>query len=103
MTDQDRDLALAALTTQSVPAYARLLLAVLTLIGDDTGAGRTTICSLQSLADVAGMSRRSVQRSIKAMKQAGLLARTRRTRQDGGSAPSAYTVLVNHLTSEEPR
>lgn len=100
MTYEDRDLTLAALTVRDVSAYARLLLAVLALIGDDTDAGRTTTCPLRDLAAISGISRRSVQRAIKALEQAGLLARVRRSRQDGGGAPSTYTVLTARLTPE---
>ena len=103
MTDKSEVLVLAALTAHDVPAYARLLLAVLTLVGDDTDEGRTTICPLRDLAAIAGINRRSVQRSIHALEQAGLLVRTRRSHADGGGAPSAYTVLTARLTPEEPR
>lgn len=98
MTDEDKAFVLAALTVHDVSAYARLLLAVLTLIGDDTDSGRTATCPLRDLATIAGMDRRSVRRSIRALEQAGLLIRTRCRRDDGGSAASMYTVFVDRLT-----
>lgn len=99
-----RDLVLAALTAQSIPAYARLLLAVLILAGDDTDAGRTTISSQRDLARIAGVSPRTVLRATHALERAGLLARTSRYHDDGGCAPSMYTVLTSHLMPlEEPR
>lgn len=103
MIGEKETLVLAALTVHGVPTRARLLLAVLTLIGDDTDSGRTATCPLRDLATIAGVDRRSVQRSIKALEQAGLLIRTRRSHQDGGGAPSMYTVFIDRLTSEEPR
>lgn len=101
MISQDRDLALAALTTQGIPANARLLLAVLTLTGVVTDAGRTTISSQRDLAKISGVSPRTVLRSVHALERAGLLARTGRRRDDGGCATSAYTVLTGHLIPEE--
>lgn len=103
MTCQSRDLALAALTVQGIPAYARLLLAVLVLTGDDTDAGRTAISSQRDLARIAGVSPRTVLRSVHALERAGLLARTSRHHDDGGCAASAYTVLTDQLTLGEPR
>jgi len=103
MIDENEVLVLAALTVQDVSAYARILLAVLTMIGDDTDMGRTATCSMRDLARVAGVTRRTVLRSIHALEQAGLLVHTRRTRQDGGSGPSTYTVLTSRLLPEEPR
>ena len=93
----NRNLVLAALTAQSIPAYARLLLAVLVITGDDTDAGRTTIGSQRDLARIAGVSSRTVLRSTHALERAGLLARTARYHDDGGCAPSMYTVLTGHL------
>lgn len=103
MISQGRDLALAALTVQGIPAYARLLLAVLTLIGDDTGAGRTVISSKRDLARIVGVTPRTVLRSIHALERAGLLARIPRRHDDGGCAASVYTVFTDQLLSEEPR
>lgn len=99
----NKDLMLAALTAQSIPAYARLLLAVLLIVGDDTDAGRTTICSQRDLARIAGVHPRTVLRSTHALEQAGLLARTARHHDDGGCAPSLYTVFTDRLAPEEPR
>ena len=99
----NRDLVLAALTVQGISAYARLLLAVLILTGDDTGAGRTTISSKRDLAKIVGVSRRTVSRSVHALEQAGLLARCLRRRDDGGCAASTYTVFADFLIPEEPR
>lgn len=103
MANRDRDLALAALTVQGIPAYARLLLATLALIGDDTGAGRTTISSQRDLARIAGVSPRTVLRSVHALERAGLLVRSPRHHDDGGCAASAYTVLTGQLTLEGPQ
>lgn len=103
MISQDRDLVLAALTVQGISAYDRLLLVVLILTGDDTGAGRTTITSKRDLAKIVGVSPRTVSRAIHALEQAGLLARCRRRRDDGGCASSAYTVFTDFLIPEEPR
>ena len=103
MTSQDRDLALAALTMQGISAYGRLLLVVLILTGDDTGAGRVTTASKCDLAKIMGVSRRTVSRSVHALEQAGLLARCLRRRDDGGCAASVYTVFTDFLIPEEPR
>ena len=100
MIDENEAFALAALAMQGIPAHARLLLAVLTIIGEDTDVGRTVTCPLRDLAGAAGVSRRSAQRSVKTLEQAGLLIRTRRSRQDGGGAASTYTVLTAHLTED---
>ncbi len=103
MTDRNKTLALAALTAQGIPAYARLLLTVLTIIGHDTDAGRTTISSQRDLARIAGVHPRTVLRSTHALERAGLLARTARHHDDGGCAPSMYTVVTDRLAPEEPR
>lgn len=103
MTDKDRDLALEALTAQGIPAYARLLLTVLILTGHDTDTGRTAVSSQRDLARIAGVHPRTVLRSTRALERAGLLARTARRHDDGGCAPSMYTVLTSRLAPEEPR
>lgn len=103
MISRDRDLVLAALTVQGISAYGRLLLVVLILAGDDTGAGRTTIICKRDLAKIVGVSQRTVSRSIHALEQAGLLARCHRYRDDGGCAASVYTVFTDFLIPEEPR
>lgn len=103
MISRDRDLVLAALTVQGISAYGRLLLVVLILVGDDTGAGRTAISSKRDLAKIVGVSPRTVSRSIQALEQAGLLARCRRHHDDGGCAASVYTVFTDFLTLEGPR
>lgn len=104
MIDRDKNLVLAALTAQGIPAYARLLLVVLVITGDDTDAGRTTISSQRDLARIAGVHPRTVLRSAHALERAGLLVRTARQHDDGGCGPSMYTVLTSHLVgSEEPR
>lgn len=100
MISRDRDLALAALTVQGVSAYGRLLLVVLILAGDDTGAGRTTIGSKRDLAKIIGVSPRTVSRSVHALEQAGLLARCLRHHDDGGCAATVYTVLTDFLIPE---
>lgn len=103
MISRDRNLVLAALTAQGISAYSRLLLVVLILTGDDTGAGRTTISSKRNLARIVGVSPRTVSRSVHQLERAGLLARTSRHRDDGGCAASVYTVFTSLLTPEEPR
>ena len=103
MISQDRDLVLAALTVQGISAYGRLLLVVLILTGDDTGAGRTTTSSKRDLAKIIGVSPRTVSRSVPELEQAGLLARCLRRRDDGGCAASAYTVFTNFLIPEGAR
>lgn len=100
MIDQNKNLALAALTVQDVPASARLLLAALTLIGDETDAGRTVISTRRDLARIVGVTPRSVLRSIQALERAGLLARTPRYDHDGSCVASSYTVLTDHLAPE---
>ena len=97
MISRDRDLVLAALTVQGISAYGRLLLVVLILTGNDTGAGRTTISSKRDLAKIVGVSPRTVSRSVHALEQAGLLARCRRHHDDGGCAASVYTVFTDFL------
>lgn len=103
MISRDRDLVLAALTVQGVSAYGRLLLVVLILTGDDTGAGRTTICSKRDLAKIVGVSPRTVSRAVHELEQASLLARCLRHHDDGGCATSAYTAFTDLLIPEEPR
>ena len=103
MISRDRDLVLAALTVQGVSAYGRLLLVVLILTGDDTGAGRTTTSSKRDLAKLVGVNPRTVSRSIHELEQAGLLARYLRHHDDGGCAASVYTVFTDFLTLEGPR
>lgn len=100
MISRDRDLVLAALTVQGLSAYGRLLLVVLILAGDDTGAGRTIISSKSDLAKIVGVSPRTVSRSVHELEQAGLLARCLRHRDDGGCAASAYTVFTDFLIPE---
>lgn len=103
MTSQDRNLVLAALTVQGISAYGRLLLVVLILIGDDTGAGRTAIGSRRDLAKIVGVSPRTVSRSVHALEQAGLLACCLRHHDDGGCAASVYTVYTDFLTLGDHR
>lgn len=103
MISRDRDLVLAALTVQGISAYGRLLLVVLILTGDDTGAGRTTTSAKRDLAKIFGVSPRTVSRSVHELEQAGLLARCLRHHDDGGCAASVYTVFTDFLTLEGPR
>ena len=103
MIDRDKDLALAALTVQGIPPTARMLLVTLIIVGDDTDAGRATICSRRHLSAIMGVTHRSVHRAARSLEQAGLLARSRRSREDGGDMASVYTVLTSHLIPEEPR
>ena len=95
----NEDLVLAALTMQGIPAYARLLLTVLIITGDDTGAGRTTIGSKRDLAKIVGVSPRTIRRSVHALEQAGLLTCSRRTGPNGGCVASMYTILIDNLES----
>lgn len=103
MISRNRELVLAALTVQGISAYSRLLLVVLILTGDDTGAGRTTISSKYDLAKIVGVSPRTVSRSVHALERAGLLARCIRHRDDGGCGASAYTVFTDFLIPEGDR
>lgn len=103
MISRDRDLVLAALTVQDISAYGRLLLVVLILTGNDTGAGRTTISTKRDLAKIVGVSPRTVSRSVHELEQAGLLARCLRHHDDGGCTASVYTVFTDFLTPEVPR
>lgn len=89
-----------ALSRRDLSAHARLILITLILAGDNTGAGLTAIASQRDLAKIAGVSHRSVLRAVQALERAGLVARTRRTRPDGGSAASVYTVLTDRLAPE---
>lgn len=102
MIVKTKSLLLAALAVQGLAPTARMLLVVLIVTGDDTGTGRMTVCSRGNLAAVIGVSRRTVLRAAQSLERAGLLARSRRTRLDGGDIPSAYTVLTDRLTFEEP-
>ena len=88
---------------QGLAPTARMLLVVLIVTGDDTDAGRVTICARSNLSAIMGVTRRTVLRAARSLEQAGLLARSRRTRQDGGDLPSAYTVLTSRLTPGESR
>ena len=99
MVDKTKELLLAALAVQGLAPTARILLIVLIVTGDDTDAGRVTVCSRGNLAAVMGVTRRTVRRTAQSLERAGLLARSRRTRQDGGDIPSAYTVLTDRLES----
>lgn len=103
MNDRSKDLVLAALTVQGIPPTARMLLVTLIIVGDDTDAGRAAICSRRNLSAIMGVTHRSVHRAARSLEQAGLLARSRRIREDGGDVASVYTVLTDRLAPEEPR
>lgn len=96
MKPREKNLVLA-LSRRDLSAHARLVLITLILTGDETGAGLATIASQRDLAEIVGISHRSVLRAIQALERAGLVARTRQTRPGGIPAANMYTVLIDRL------
>ena len=85
---------------KDLKAPQKLLLLILSSYADEHGE-----CwpSQSTLADLAGMTRQSVNSNIKILVEKGYLVSNQQARKDSGQTSNLYQVKVNKLPPQAPR